>query len=145
MAMTRTPVDEVRVIELYTSGLGYVKTAEELGVGPGVIRRIIREHGVTPLPSGTIARNPVERFLHFVDECDGHWFWTGATTGPYGKFFVPGQNMVWAHRFSYESFVRTIPPSYEVDHLCRVRLCVKPEHLEAVTKAENLRREFANG
>jgi hypothetical protein len=41
---------------------------------------------------------------------------------------------------SYELFVGPIPPKYEVDHLCRVHECVKPVHLEAVTKAVNMAR-----
>jgi hypothetical protein len=45
-----------------------------------------------------------------------------------------------SHRFSYQTMVGDIPVGYEVDHLCRVRNCVRPDHLEAVTVAENRRR-----
>lgn len=45
-----------------------------------------------------------------------------------------------AHRVAYETFVGPIPTDLELDHLCRVRRCVNPEHLEPVTHQENIRR-----
>lgn len=44
------------------------------------------------------------------------------------------------HRWIYERVVGSIPAGYEVDHLCRNRRCFNPDHLEAVTQAENNRR-----
>jgi HNH endonuclease len=65
------------------------------------------------------------------------WLWTGATTKGYGRFRGTG-----AHRFAYELLVGPIPQGLQLDHLCRVRNCVNPEHLEPVTCQENLRRGF---
>ena len=45
-----------------------------------------------------------------------------------------------AHKFSYELYKGPVPKGLELDHLCRVRSCVNPDHLEPVTKAENIRR-----
>jgi hypothetical protein len=50
-----------------------------------------------------------------------------------------------AHRVAYELFIGSIPAGYEIDHLCRNRMCVEPTHLEPVTKLENRRRSAANG
>ncbi len=48
--------------------------------------------------------------------------------------------MLYAHRVSYELFVDAIPDGLTLDHLCRVRHCVNPSHLEPVTMRENLMR-----
>lgn len=53
----------------------------------------------------------------------------------YGSFYGKG-----AHVVAYERAYGPVPPGHEVDHLCRVRDCVNPDHLEAVTHRENLIR-----
>lgn len=78
---------------------------------------------------------------------NGCWIWQGSVhpTERYGSVFVDGRP-VGAHRFSYEAFVGPIPDGLHLDHLCRTRSCVNPQHLEPVTLAENNRRApSANG
>lgn len=71
----------------------------------------------------------------------GCWLWVGA------RFVREGYGMVrkrprvlLAHRLAYETARGPIPDGLELDHLCRVRACVNPAHLEAVTHEENMRR-----
>ena len=57
--------------------------------------------------------------------------------------FSNGYGRIWnkgAHRYAYETQVGAIPEGLELDHLCRNKTCVNVEHLEPVTKQENLRR-----
>src|SRR5450759_1785914 len=58
----------------------------------------------------------------------------------YGKVCVVPGKMAFAHRVYYEHRIRPIPDGLELDHLCRVRACVNPEHLDPVSRHENLRR-----
>jgi len=68
------------------------------------------------------------------------WIWLGSRRGHgYGKVGVNGR-YVGAHRAFYERDKGSIPDGMELDHLCRVRLCVNPDHLEVVTHKENMRR-----
>jgi hypothetical protein len=95
---------------------------------------------------GTQQRSsPAERFAKKVEVADsGCWLWTASTNeGGYGHFWRGPDDWMVAHRFSYEHFVGPIPEGLDLDHLCRVRHCVNPEHLEPVTRRENLRRAWA--
>ena len=73
------------------------------------------------------------------------WLWK-AFVAPdgYAKFWVTSyQRSIQAHRWSYEQINGSIPQELELDHLCRVRHCVRPEHLEAVSAQTNWRRGFS--
>lgn len=95
-------------------------------------------------------RTAEERFWASVDkngplpsarpELGRCWVWTGyAMPSGYG-FWQDKALKTTAHRFSFELAGRVIPAGLHVDHLCRNRVCVRAEHLEAVTQAENNRR-----
>lgn len=68
------------------------------------------------------------------------WLWTGCINPEgYSRFSVE-RKKVPAHRVSYTFLVGEIPKGLHIDHLCRVRSCVNPEHLEPVTIQENIKR-----
>jgi hypothetical protein len=83
----------------------------------------------------------VQRFWKHVEITPSCWLWTASviSTG-YGQIFSEPGKMMLAHRLSYELHVGPIPPGSELDHLCRNPKCVNPEHLEAVSHYENVRR-----
>ena len=83
-----------------------------------------------------------ERFWAKVDKTETCWVWTAyRNPNGYGKFRLGGHGKkVLAHRYAYELLVRPIPEGLTLDHLCRVRSCVNPSHLEPVTRGENVLR-----
>lgn len=86
-----------------------------------------------------------ERFLAKVEKTPDCWLWRGnAATVGYGQVRIKGRRL-YTHRVAYELWVGPIPAGFEVDHLCDVRLCVNPAHLEAVSKSENIRRIAKRG
>lgn len=110
--------------------------------------------GIYPRPS------PATRFWRHVDKSGPSpefrpdlgpcWLWTASLTqggvyrSDYPRFSIKGKD-IYAHRFSYELLVGQIPEGLELDHLCRVRHCVNPSHLEPVTQQVNTLRGFTSG
>jgi len=74
----------------------------------------------------------------------GCWIWIGATTSyGYGIVYRRGMPLIHAHKLAYEAACGPVPDGLELDHRCRVRSCVNPYHLEAVTHRENVLRGWA--
>ena len=69
------------------------------------------------------------------------WLWSGGKNDD-GYGVLRGRTM---HRYSYELHKGPIPAGLEIDHLCSVRNCVNPAHLEAVSHQENIRRSWDRG
>lgn len=89
------------------------------------------------------AEPPVTRFWPKVYRygVGGCWYWLGSLFGGgYGRFCLSHGEAVLAHRYAYEQVVGSIPDGLELDHLCLVKWCVNPAHLEPVTSQENTRR-----
>lgn len=91
--------------------------------------------------SKTDRDGPLPKWAPFLGPC---WVWT-KPTNTYGYAQITKEVdrrsvALMAHRVAYELLVGPIPEGLVIDHLCRVRPCVNPSHLEPVTNAENLRR-----
>jgi hypothetical protein len=103
------------------------------------------------LATGDLGKLTTEQRIRFEAKIDkrvlGCWEWTGAKTsagyGQFqtGKYSTTGNPLPeYAHRIAYELYVGPIGPGLTIDHLCRNRACVRPDHLEPVSVRENLMR-----
>ena len=81
----------------------------------------------------------LDRILARVDVGDC-WLWTGPLT-PNGYAQIQAhERRLSVHRAIWQELVGPIPDGMEIDHLCKVRHCCNPDHLEPVTRHENIRR-----
>lgn len=84
-----------------------------------------------------------DRFWAKVDFSGDCWEWTACTKNGYGKFGRTGGTQI-AHRIAYELLVGPVPSEITLDHLCRNRPCVNPDHLEPTTRGDNVLRSHAS-
>lgn len=87
------------------------------------------------------AAGAVARFWARVDKRpDGCWVWTGTQSRGYGQIILSGR-VIRVHRYSWFLHKGVWPdPRLTLDHLCRNKACVNPDHLEEVSAKENVRR-----
>lgn len=94
------------------------------------------------LSAALLARR-AETFWPLVTKTETCWLWTGKTEDGYGRARYGSERL--AHRVAYLLTRGAIPEGATLDHLCRVRNCVNPDHLEPVTRQENTRRGAGKG
>lgn len=93
---------------------------------------------------------PEQRFWAHVDKTPSCWLWTGTLRNGYGRFNAGDDTYVSAHRWLFERERMVVPEGFDLDHLChnldndcgggdpcRHRRCVRPDHLEIVTRQTN--------
>jgi hypothetical protein len=97
------------------------------------------------------ALNPRQQNLFWnkvhVSQPSGCWQWTGAVSRlGYGKwsatYAAKRQHVLTAHRVAFTLLIGNIPTDMTLDHLCRNRGCVNPDHMQVVTLKENIHRSF---
>lgn len=119
-----------------TRGEVRCKTCHLEGIAKSKARKMAaRDHPEEIIPSEHA------RFLSKIaEQASGCWEWQACDNGlGYGFFSIAGVNQL-AHRVSYRHFRGPIADGLELDHLCRNRRCVNPDHLEPVTHLVNMRR-----
>ena len=82
----------------------------------------------------------LERIQVKVERTDSCWFWTACRNYAGYPIIQLNGGACRAHRVIYEQLIGPIPKGLTLDHLCRVRHCVNPAHLEPVTDAVNIAR-----
>lgn len=125
--------------KLYCRSPGCQNTNEKSRLRTGLCtRHYMRElRGYQPEPPDDSVR-----FWSKVNKTENCWLWLGGQNGlRYGQVWLTKKKgHCVAHRFAYEEIVGKVPEGLVLDHICRVRHCVNPDHLEPVTFAENIRR-----
>lgn len=108
-------------------------------------RGLCRKHYMRVQRNGsvdTFRDDPVQRFWRKVEKTDTCWNWLGALQLGYGRVVIEQRptKSVMAHRYAYEMLRHPIGDGLTIDHMCRNKRCVNPDHMEVVTRSENTKR-----
>lgn len=114
------------------------KLTGEIG---GPIRQTAQGSPIERFWSKVDKNGPIPEYAPHLGQC---WLWTAYSLEDYGRFMLVRGRSQMAHRISYETSIGPVPEGLVLDHLCRVRRCVRPSHLEPVTNAENNERGMGN-
>lgn len=131
------------IVALLATGMSAAEVGRLVGLTRERVRQVYRRATGLPVPRQPRAEpidvesRRVRRFWSRVRvDANGCWMWT-ASCYPSG---YGSSGTGYAHRVAYEYVKGPIPHGLQIDHLCRVKACVNPDHLEAVTVKENVRR-----
>jgi len=80
-----------------------------------------------------------DRFWNKIEKTDSCWLWKGSLWDGYGRYAI-NRKLYLVHRMAYAVLKQKLGDNTQIDHLCRVKTCVNPDHLEEVSKKENIRR-----
>lgn len=124
---------------------GTIETSKYKGSGAGGTARSTTRKGLATVPRDYITTPLYQRFLAKIQRLDsGCWQWTGfIDKAGYGRIrdgHGRAGESLYGHIVSYLIHCGPIPSNYELDHLCRNRWCVNPDHLEAVPHRINALR-----
>jgi hypothetical protein len=111
---------------------------------PGRLRRGMCERHYQRMRRRGSTGNPrIDNLHHFTVDESGCWLWDGAIwPNGYGKTSTLIHDTRLAHRVLYIEHRGPVPDGLDLDHLCRVRHCVNPAHLEPVSRSVNLTRGY---
>jgi hypothetical protein len=83
----------------------------------------------------------MQKRIDFESSPKNCWLWVGCKTHDgYPIWGTTNNKKIYAHRFIYEQEVGPIPINHTLDHVCRVRNCVNPAHMDPCTLQENISR-----
>jgi transcriptional regulator with XRE-family HTH domain len=133
---------------LYEMGLSMAEVAARMECDPSSISRYLKHRKSPSRPASSYVaarkrRHDLRRRLlarSLINPGTNCWEWVGCKD-QWGYGLIKRDGVMWrAHRAIYELWFGPIPEGLEIDHLCCVRHCLNPDHLEVVTGAENIRR-----
>ena len=139
-------VDYQAVVKAVEAGRTGADVGREFGISRERVRQIYSQQTGRHLShtwSGRYYPRPprppreAPPFWSRVQFGEGCWIWLGTiSTNGYGSY----RHGMAAYKFAYVSTKGPVPPGLEIDHLCMNRACVRPDHMEAVTRSVNVKR-----
>jgi hypothetical protein len=121
------------------------KTSKKKGYIKGQPHRFIFGHHNGIVKVGRAAEPVIDRVMKSTKRIDGCLVWTGRLSkGGYGVLRIGSRGIdrrtVFVHRWHWEFINGKVPKGLDLDHLCRVRSCLEPSHLDPVTRRVNILR-----
>lgn len=139
MGRYKTPVVDLKEATMLLQCRMWTPTqiGKHFGCSNSYMRKYLKEAGVY-----FGRESPLERWWNYVspEPNTGCWYWLGYHNWAGYPLFGPDQNCVNAHRWYYHNHVAPVPDDMDLDHTCKNRGCVNPDHLEVVTHLENMHR-----
>jgi hypothetical protein len=141
--IAQTTIDEIRNHVRDNPSSSYKQVAASFGISEITVKRICADLGRGKSWRRGRKQTPWahDKFWSTVDRTGNScWEWRGSLNNSgYGFVYFDGKSQA-AHRVAYALTKGPIAEGFELDHRCRNRACCNPDHLEPVTREENMRR-----